>query len=176
MDFTASIYWLSLGTILAQIVVVIGALLVVVKPASWPVRVVGKNALGLAFILSLVGAVGSLFLSEIAQFPPCVFCWYQRIALYPQVLLFGMALARGKDDVVDYSIGLSLAGAAIAGYQYYGQMFNAALLPCSASIFSPSCSDVPFVEFGYITIPMMSLTAFAVLLVLMMAHKAVRRR
>lgn len=174
MDFSAIIYWLSLGTILTQIAVIVGALLVALKPASWPVRVVGKNALGLAFVFSLVGAVGSLFLSEIAQIPPCVFCWYQRIALYPQVLLFGMALARGKDDVVDYSIGLSLIGAALGGYQYYGQMFNRALLPCSPT--SVSCGDIPFLEFGYITIPMMSLTAFAVLLVLMAAHKAVRRR
>ncbi|MBT6325734.1 MAG: disulfide bond formation protein B, partial [Bdellovibrionales bacterium] len=40
------------------------------------------------WIIALLSTLGSLFFSEIMEFTPCVLCWYQRIAMYPLVIIF----------------------------------------------------------------------------------------
>ena len=68
-------------------------------PASLqPLRLgIGQVALPLAFLVALTCTVGSLYLSEVAKFPPCILCWYQRIVMYPQVIILGIAaLRRGQ--------------------------------------------------------------------------------
>ncbi len=50
----------------------------------------------LVWILSLVSTMGSLFFSEIMQLPPCVLCWYQRIAMYPIAILLPVAFMSGE--------------------------------------------------------------------------------
>src|SRR3989338_8612975 len=66
--------------------------------ANW----VSKNALPLTFIVSLTAVLGSLFYSEIIGFEPCVLCWWQRIFLYPIVIIAGTALWRGKSEAFSY--------------------------------------------------------------------------
>src|SRR6185369_1050871 len=91
-------------------------------------------------------------------------CWYQRIVMYPQVIILGMAAWKKDYSIWLYSRVLSSIGLVIAIYQYYGQMFNEGALPCSTAI--DSCAKLYFVEFGYITIPMMALSIFAFLTIL----------
>jgi thiol-disulfide isomerase/thioredoxin len=50
---------------------------------------VRPQALALATAVALVATVGSLYLSEVAGFPPCRLCWFQRIAMYPLVVVLG---------------------------------------------------------------------------------------
>jgi len=114
-----------------------------------------------AFLVVAASALGSLFYSEVIGTPVCDLCWYQRIFMYGLVLLLGTALMRRDKTIAIYGIIFSLAGAAIAFYQWTMQLFavyGVATLPCPST--GPSCATVYVFEFGFLTIPFMSLTAF----------------
>jgi len=129
-----------------------------------------NNYLLLGLIVSLVATLGSLYYSEVMGYTPCLLCWYQRIFMYPQVFLFGIALWKNDKRVVRYSIALSLIGGLIALYHYTVQIGIFTTTACSAVGYSASCSDAFFTTFGYITIPMMAFTAFVLLLILGIAR------
>src|SRR3989344_5518698 len=124
-----------------------------------------KNALLFAFIVSLIATLGSLFFSEIMLYEPCKLCWYQRIFMYPQVILFGVLLYRREKSGIIFSLIMSVIGALIAGFHYVQQIFPSSVLSCDVLGYSVSCVQTFFLEFGYITIPMMALTAFLMLIV-----------
>lgn len=116
----------------------------------------------MGFLVAFLATAGSLLYSNIIGFPPCELCWVQRIFLYPQVIILGLALWKKTKDAAVYSLALSGLGALVAAFHYYGQMFNPdALSACEAG--GVSCAQLFFVEFGYITIPLMSLTTFIVI-------------
>lgn len=126
-----------------------------------------KNALKIAFIISLTATGGSLYFSEVLHYTPCILCWYQRIFMYPQVIILGVALFKKIKNVYLYSIPLSLVGATISIYNYYLQLHPNPLAPCSSIGFSVSCSERFFTYYGYITIPWMALSAFTVIILIM---------
>ena len=134
----------------------------------------GAHAILFGFIVSLAATFTSLLYSDVIGFDPCTLCWIQRIFIYPQVLLFGLALWKKEKVIIDYSLALSVVGGIIAAYHYYGQMFNTGALPCAAAEGVSPCAVRFFVEFGYITIPMMSLTTFMLLIVFMCVSKKYR--
>ncbi len=74
-------------------------------------RAIGPAGLWLAFAVALTATAGSLYFSEVAGFPPCALCWYQRIAMYPQVIILGVAAARGDAGVIRYAGPLAAIGA-----------------------------------------------------------------
>lgn len=115
------------------------------------------NALPFSLIVASIATAGSLFLSEVAHFIPCKLCWFQRIFMYPQVIILGIALWVNDIRIRTYLFVLSAIGAAIAAYHYALQMFPASL-PCTDEV--ASCAAKQFAQYGYITIPMMALTAF----------------
>jgi disulfide bond formation protein DsbB len=89
--------------------------------------------------------------------------------MYSQVVLLGVALYRRDFGVWIYSIALSLAGVFFAGYHYYlhfRKLIGLPELPCGGGLV-PSCSEIQAINFGYITMPLMSLTIFATLITLM---------
>jgi disulfide bond formation protein DsbB len=168
----------SWSTLVAQIVIVVSAIVLVAVILEHPnarlhrlSRKAGEHAILIGLIISLVSFMLSIFYSNVVGFQPCDLCWWQRIFLYPQVVLFAVAFYNEKvnkisDEMVFlYSFILSLLGGAIALFNYYGQMFNPeALAFCETQ--GSACSRIFFISFGYITIPMMSLTAYLVLIVL----------
>jgi len=122
-------------------------------------------ALRLNFIFAILGTVGSLYFSEILKYPPCVLCWYQRICLYPLVLVFGTALWSEDKNYRKYVYPLAAVGFALAAYHnllYYG-VISEALAPCTAEL---SCTSKQLELFGFITIPLLSLIGFTTILVL----------
>lgn len=127
-----------------------------------------KWGLWLGFLLTLGGVVLSLYYDSLG-FPACSLCWLQRIFLYPQAVLFALALWKKERAIADYSIALSIFGGTIALYQHYLQMGGGSLLPCPATATEAlDCGVRFFFEFGYITFPLMSFTLFAFLIVLML--------
>lgn len=140
------------------------------KKHSWNGwRWFSKHALWFGFIVSLVAMLGSLYYSDVLGYEPCNLCWYQRIFMYPQAFLFGLALWRREPfRIWAYSGLLSLIGGLIALFHYYIQTSPQPLvtLPCSALGYSASCTETFAVQMGYITIPMMALSAFILLLIL----------
>lgn len=172
----------SFGILVAQIIIVALIISIVAHKTRGPSGI-GKLAgffrkyvLEIGFLVSLGSMLGSLFYSNILGYEPCEFCWWQRIMLYPQTVLFAVAMYyKKKLGIVDSiaikaSLILSSIGAALALFQYYGQMFDPSLLAACVAT-GPSCSKLYFVSYGYITIPMMSLTAFALLIVTVLTHK-----
>ena len=120
------------------------------------------NLLYIALAQATIATLGSLFFSEIMHLPPCVLCWYQRIALYPLVVILGVSIIRKNMDVVLYALPLSLVGLAISVYHnllYWG-IIPESLAPCVAGI---SCTTKFFEWFGFITIPFLGLAAFVVI-------------
>lgn len=126
-----------------------------------------KRALLLAFIVALAATLGSLFFSEIAGYAPCELCWFQRIFMYPQVIILGTALIRKEKIIAPYGIVLSLMGAFIAAYNYILQISSVPSTVCSITASANSCSQKVIFEFGYITIATMSLTAFLLIAALL---------
>jgi disulfide bond formation protein DsbB len=163
--------------ILASHVLFIAILLALIFRKSWGKNIaswVGKHSIPLGFIVALSSILGSLFYSELVGYAPCVLCWWQRVLLYPQVVLFGVALWKRKNDVFLYSVPLVLISSIISLYHEYVYMGGKSILPCTA--LGGACSKIYVLEFGYITIPMMSLTAALFLILLAWAHKIYQSR
>jgi disulfide bond formation protein DsbB len=124
-------------------------------------------AMPLVFFTALGALLGSLFYSEVMHFAPCALCWYQRIFIYPQAFIAGLALWRSDKKINDYLITLSLVGAGIAIYHTALQANPSAFAPCSTSEFAVSCATKYMESYGFITFPVMSLTAFAIIILSM---------
>ena len=160
--FTTSVNLLwSILSVVAEIiavVLVVGSLCQRFKAGPF-FRFFRERGLLVAFVVSLLATAGSLIYSNVIGYAPCSLCWFQRIFMYPQVLLMGIALVRKDSWMKLYGFVFSVIGAAIALYHYTGQL-GLSPLPCSAVGVSVSCSERFVMEFGYITIPMMAFSAF----------------
>lgn len=151
--------------------VVLGLLALVWAPARGWLAEARDTLLGaelwMAWAVALTATLGSLFYSEYADFLPCKLCWLQRITMYPlvAVLLVG-ALRREVRSAVQFAFVLPVVGAAIAIYHVYIEVNpEAETAGCRAG--GASCATKWIEEFGYITIPVLSLTAFAAIGVLL---------
>lgn len=135
----------------------------------------GTRAIEFSFGIAFISTLSSLFYSEIAGFMPCILCWWQRIFLYPQVFIFGLAWRKRDKHAADYGIFLSIVGGLIAIYHIFLQFGGSPLVPCAASGVSASCTQRYFLEFGYVTIPTMALTGFALIALFLLAQKAISK-
>jgi disulfide bond formation protein DsbB len=127
---------------------------------------IDKHFLILIFFISLFSSTFPLVYSEIIGFLPCSLCWWQRVFMFPTMFMFGVALWDKDRKVVRYALPLLCAGFLISVYQNFFYYFGAnSNLPCDAG--GISCYQRLVSEFGgYISIPMMALTAFFSLLAL----------
>lgn len=159
---------LALGAVVAQVAIVALVVLFVVtrERDNALSRFLSRFGLLIAFLVALAGSALTLVYSEIFGFIPCGLCWLQRVFLYPQVIVLGMALVKKDTRIADYLIALSIAGAAVALYQHYLQMGGAGILPCPAT--GADCSKRILFEFGYITYPLLSATSFLFLIMMML--------
>ncbi|QQS22758.1 disulfide bond formation protein B [bacterium] len=133
------------------------------------IDLIKKNALYLAWTGSLVGMLGSLYFSEIANYPPCVLCWYQRIAMYPLVVIIGFAIYKKSRDMLLPAFVLAAIGWIIGLYHnlLYYEILPEAAAPCIAGV---SCTT-KFIEwFGFVTIPLLAFAGFTGVLILLVIH------
>lgn len=113
----------------------------------------------LAWLIALLATVGSLFFSEIMQLPPCVLCWYQRIATYPLVLIIGTGIVLRDRRMKIYALPFCFIGLVISIYHnllYYG-FIPESITPCTEGV---PCNAVQIEWLGFITIPLLGLAAF----------------
>jgi disulfide bond formation protein DsbB len=130
-------------------------------------RLLKQYALYIAFLQAWVATLGSLYYSEIKHLPPCTLCWYQRILMYPLIILLGVAIIRKDNNVIYYVLPFSIIGTMIALYQYLLQMTplsEPSVISCDAL---GSCSDIQISYLGFITIPFLSLAAFVLISIMM---------
>ena len=132
--------------------------------AGWPRQVLASVepvALALAAAVASVATLGSLYYSEIADFPPCRLCWYQRICMYPLVPILAMAAARRDRSVRWYALPLVFTGAAVSTWHILVERFPT--LESGACDPLNPCSIIWVEKFGYLTIPAMALSGFVVI-------------
>lgn len=136
-----------------------------------------ENLLLAIWFLAFVATAGSLFYSEVMGYIPCELCWYQRIFMYPLVIIYGAAML--KKDIKISLPGLILSGIGMltSAYHYMLQKvpaFHDLGGSCSGAV---PCNAIYVNYFGFITIPFLAGTAFIVIFVLhFILLKEVRRR
>lgn len=131
-----------------------------------------KTITALAWLISLVATLGSLYFSEIMGLEPCVLCWYQRIVMYPLVVILPIALARKERAIYWYVLPLSLIGFAVAVYQYILTLTTPASIICVDGV---SCIQETIKWLGFINLPLLSTAGFAAI-TLLMAYLALKNK
>jgi disulfide bond formation protein DsbB len=122
----------------------------------------GDNSIVIGFAAALGAVLGSLFYSNVVGYEPCELCWWQRVFLYPTVVMLGIAWWKKDKKVFRYIAVFSVLAILVAVYQELATRTGFSMLECTSA--GGACSKVYVKEFGYITIPVMSLTASAWLL------------
>ena len=124
----------------------------------------------LAWLIALGATLGALFLGEVVGVTPCVLCWYKRIAMFPLVIILALGLLPFDARSVRYALPLAAAGWVIALYHcllYWG-VVPKDLVPCGEGA---SCTDVKAELFGFVSVPLLSLTAFSLIVVFLLIVK-----
>jgi disulfide bond formation protein DsbB len=165
---TAALFFatLTVATQLFVVVAVGGAAVMRFAPRSRLAARVGAarnlieaDGLWAAALIATVTMLGSLYLSEVAHYPPCKLCWYQRIAMYPLSVILAIAAVTRDRAIARYVVPVTAIGGAISVYHYQLERFPSQhSLSCSLDV---PCTTVWIWEFHYISIPMMALSAFA---------------
>lgn len=129
-----------------------------------------SKSLLLAWISAIIATTGSLYFSEVRHFIPCTLCWYQRIFMYPLVILLGIAFYRNDRGIYKYVLPLSIIGMLISGYHTllqkipYIQQFEM----CTTGV---PCSKDYLNWLGFITIPLMAFVAFTIITICLVIMK-----
>lgn len=161
---------LAIGVVVSHVVLMVGLVYFFVhrkNPDHAPARLLMKGVDLLLIGIVLGGILLSLFYSRFAGFAPCILCVIQRYFLYPQIIFLVIAWRTQKMWAYTVVWMLSLVGAVIALYHNYIDYGGADLFACDALGAGISCTKRYVMELGYVTIPMMSLTAFVLILVIL---------
>jgi disulfide bond formation protein DsbB len=155
-----------IGQVLIVLLLLVGvlALFGVRGPLDWIRRLLWGYELWAAFVVAAIATGGSLFFSQIAHFPPCELCWYQRICMYPLSILLLLMAWFGDNRAARYLFPLPIVGACVSIYHLLIE--NKVIkepTQCLASA-PGGCATKWINEFGYITIPTLALTGFLLLI------------
>lgn len=133
-------------------------------------RFIIDNALYLALIQAIIALCGSLYFSNILMLPPCVLCWFQRIAMFPLFITLIVGIVTKDKNTHLFVLPPAIIGWMIAFYHnlLYYKIIPDTLAPCSTGV---SCTTRYIELFGFITIPLLSFTAFTVIIILMLIRK-----
>ncbi len=154
MDVTFFNTFVGIGTIIIVITIIV-AIVGLILYRETTERLARKYFFWDGLLLALAGLIGSLIYSNFFGFPPCTLCWWQRIFLYPQVILFSIGLWGHGDrrTIALASVALSGLGFLVSIYQYLLQM--GLLENSTVCIGGTACASIDAIAFGFITIPLM---------------------
>ncbi len=128
----------------------------------------------LAFVIALVATLGSLYYSEIAGFIPCRLCWYQRILMYPLVVVTLVGALKRDEYLPAYVLPLSIIGIFVSSYHV---LMERGIIPPSNTCAADVPCNISYVNyFGFITIAVMALTAFILITAIMIGTRSAYRR
>ena len=124
----------------------------------------------ISFIVASIATLGSLFFSEIMEFIPCSMCWYQRIFMYPLVVIFLVNMLYPDDKIVKYAMPVALVGWAFSVYHnlLMFEIIPESIVPCVQGV---PCSTLYINWLGFITIPLLSLVSYSIIIVLLLIIK-----
>ncbi len=181
MDRNTAALFFAILTVVVQVFVVaalLGALVVRLRPSSNLAQrtldlrdVLAPDALWGAATIATFTMLGSLYLSEIADYPPCKLCWYQRIAMYPLSIILTIAALTRDRAIARYVVPVTAIGATVSIYHYQLERFpEQHSLSCSLEL---PCTTVWIWKFHYISIPIMALSAFAAIAALVLIARSI---
>ena len=128
--------------------------------------------LWLAWLMAVVAMLGSLYYSQIAHFPPCEYCWYQRIAMYPLAVILGIAAFRRDTAIRIYALPVATIGITISTYHYLIQQFpNLSTGVCATAI---PCTAALVWKYDFVSIPFMALVSFAAIITVLALDRPTR--
>ncbi|MBI3508778.1 MAG: disulfide bond formation protein B [Chlamydiia bacterium] len=130
-----------------------------------------KYRIFIAWILAILGTTLSVYFRTFLHIEPCPLCWYQRMALFPLVLLLGMGIYRGDKNIAIYGLPFAVIGCLIAVYQVLGSYYPFLLHRGLCGENHP-CTNGVFYLFGFLTFPMVSAIGFALIALLLVRAKS----
>ena len=132
-------------------------------------EIISENSILLAWSIASLATLGSLFYSEVSKFIPCTYCWYERILMYPLVLILGIGVIKKDENAWMYGAPLSVTGIIVSIYHYQLQMFpDQNSFSCSGEV---SCAGKWISEFGFVTMPFMAFSTFLLISVLLLVSR-----
>ncbi|WP_085520502.1 disulfide oxidoreductase [Tuberibacillus sp. Marseille-P3662] len=117
-----------------------------------------------AWLVAIIATVGSLYFSEIAGFLPCKLCWFQRICMYPMVILLGIACFKNDRGMSVYLLPLTVIGGLISILHLAEQHLGLFQTICTGTV---PCSGKYIQWLGFMTIPLLALMAFILVSVML---------
>ena len=165
MDTDTGTLFLALLAVAAELAVVGIVVLAIARPRA--LDALRTQALALAWVVAAVATVGSLWLSYGAGFTPCRLCWYQRIAMYPLAVILAIAARRRDHSVKVYALPVIAIGASISVWHMLIERFPSLEGGTSCDPANP-CAFIWVERLGYLTIPTMALSAFALIAALLL--------
>lgn len=135
----------------------------------------GWQLIFVCWLLATVSTLASLFFSEVIGLVPCELCWYQRIFMFPLVVILLAGLHPFDNKVVRYALPIAVIGLLFTIYHcllFFG-LIPETLQPCSQGV---SCSDDSMVLFGFLPIPLLSLGSFSVIIFLLLKTRALKQQ
>ena len=120
-----------------------------------------------AWLVASISTLGALFFGEVMKLPPCVLCWYQRIFMFPLVLILPVGLFPFDRKVVHYALPLAVLGGLLAVFHLLliAGVIPESITPCVQGI---PCSEKVIEWFGFVTIPLLSAVAFSTIIALLL--------
>ena len=128
-----------------------------------------------AWLVSLIAALGSLYFSEIRGYIPCDLCWFQRIFMYPLVLILGIGTFQSDMSVKKFVLPMSIIGGTISLFHYLEQKVPGfgGIRPCVSGV---PCSSEYINWLGFITIPFLAMTAFTLITISMLVIQFIKEK
>jgi disulfide bond formation protein DsbB len=130
------------------------------------VSAVAPQSVLLAWIVATVTTLGSLYYSEHAGFVPCELCWYQRILMFPLVIVLGVAWIRRDAKVWMTALVFVVLGAPLSLYHWLVERVPAFAESSSCSVSVP-CTAPWFEKLGFVTLAWMAMSSFLLIGALM---------
>ncbi len=127
-----------------------------------------QNTLFYCFLLSIIGTLSSLYLSEMKDLEPCKYCWFERIFLFPLVFIFFVSWIKKNSFGIIISIPFIISGMLLTLYHYWIQLF-----PPDETCDVISCSSPYIWELGFISIPLMAFFNFFGLVLILINYKLI---
>ena len=119
-----------------------------------------------AWVIASSSTLGALFFGEVMKLPPCSLCWYQRIFMFPLALVLPFGLFPFARNIVRAVLPLVGVGGllAVVHVLLVEGIIPERIAPCRQGV---PCSETVIEWFGFVTIPLLSLAAFASIAVLL---------